>query len=141
MIDISRIWRPVAIAAVIGGGVGWLIGSSVAWAVIGVVVALGVVVMVVEFDVRPMVAVPVGAGAGLGAYLGGTIVGVLCEPQGCPGFEATAAFTTGVGALVGIGLVVALATRSYDEYREAQERGTPPPTSSCSTDGVPNDSD
>ena len=64
----------------------------------------------------------------------GTIVGVLCEPAGCIAFEAVAATTTGIGALVGIGLVVALATRSFDEYQESQRRGTPPTISSCGVD-------
>ena len=128
---------PLALAAVAGLAAGWLIGTSVPWAVIGAIVGLGIAVMIVWFDVRPLVAAPVGIGAGIGAYLGGTIVGVICEPSGCVAFEATAALTTGLGALAGIGLVVALATRSFDEYQEAQRRGAPPPISSCGVDEKP----
>lgn len=132
-------WLPIVTAGVIGGALGWLVESTVAWITIGAVVGLGIAAMIIVFGVRPLVAAPVGIGAGIGAYLGGTIVGVLCEPAGCPAFEAAAATTTGIGALVGIGLVVALATRSFDEYQEAMERGAPPPTSSCGVDERPAD--
>ncbi len=130
----GRGWVWLLGAAVVGGALGWLAESTLTWVTIGAIVGLGTAVMTVVYAVRPLVAVPVGVGAGIGAYLGGTIVGVLCEPAGCPAFEAVAATTTGVGALVGIGLVVALATRSFDEYQESQQRGVAPPTSSCSPD-------
>lgn len=133
----SKRWIPVATATAFGAVVGWMVDRTLVWTTIGAVVGLGIAVMIVWYHVRPLVAVTVGVGAGLGAFLGGRIVAVLCEPSGCPAFEATAATTTGIGALVGIGLVVALATRSFDEYREAQERGAPPPTSSCAVDDKP----
>jgi len=123
----------VALAAAIGAGLGWLIGSSPAWTTVGTIMGLGTAAMILVYRVRPFVAIPVSIGAGIGAYVGGTIVGVLCEPQGCVAFEATAATVTGLGALVGIGLVVALATRSFDEYREAVEQGRKPPTTGCNT--------
>jgi hypothetical protein len=131
-------WLPVVIAAVTGGALGWLVDSTLPWIVTGAIVGLGIAALVVFYDIRPMVAAPVGIGAGVGAYLGGTIVGVLCEPTGCVAFEAAAATATGIGALVGIGLVVALVTRSFDEYQDSQRRGTPPATSSCSVDDKPN---
>lgn len=127
----------IAAAMLVGAIIGWAVDRSAAWATIGAIVALGIAVMILIFGIRALVAAPVGIGAGIGAYLGGTIVGVLCEPAGCPAFEAIAATTTGVGALVGIGLVVALATRSFDEYQEAINRGAPPPTSSCGVDEKP----
>ncbi|MCP4305279.1 MAG: hypothetical protein GY926_21420 [bacterium] len=123
----------IAASAICGGVVGWLIGSSLAWGTIGAVVGLGVSLMTLVYGVRPLVAAPVGIGAGVGAYLGGTIVEVICEPKGCPAFEAVAATTTGIGALVGIGLVVALATRSFDEYQDAVARGAQAPTTRCSS--------
>ena len=125
-------------AAATGGGIGaFLVDGTATWALIGAIVAAGIAVMIIWFGVRPLVAAPVGIGAGIGAYLGGTIVGVLCEPAGCAAFEATAAVTTGIGALVGIGLVVALASRSFEEYRESQSRGSYPATSSSSVDEPP----
>jgi hypothetical protein len=128
---------PIVGSTVVGGIAGWLVGRSLIWSTIGAVVGLGIAVMILVYRVRPLVAAPVGIGAGIGAYLGGTIVGVLCEPAGCPAFEAAAATTTGIGALVGIGLVVALATRSFDEYQQAIARGAAPPTTSCSTADQP----
>ena len=139
MTERTRRWLPVASATALGAAMGWLVDRTLLWTTIGAVVGLGIAVMIVWYQVRPLVAAPVGVGAGLGAYLGGKIVSVLCEPTGCPAFEATAATTTGIGALVGIGVVAALATRSFDEYREAQERGAPPPTSSCAADDRPTD--
>ena len=127
----------VALAAAIGAGFGWLIGSSPAWTTVGTIMGIGTALMILVYRVRPFVAIPVSIGAGIGAYVGGTIVGVLCEPQGCAAFEATAATVTGVGALVGIGLVVALATRSFDEYRDAIEEGRQPPTTGCNTGDRP----
>ncbi len=41
---------------------------------------------------------------------------------------------TGVGAVVGVGIVVALVSRSFDEYREAIDAGRPPPEPGCETD-------
>ncbi|MDJ0664500.1 MAG: hypothetical protein QNJ75_08055 [Acidimicrobiia bacterium] len=134
-----RQWLPIAGSTALGGVIGWMVDRTVVWTTIGAIVGLAIAVMIVWFQVRPLVAAPVGVGAGVGAYLGGKIVSVLCEPAGCPAFEATAATTTGIGALVGIGLVVALATRSFEEYREAQERGAPPPTSSCAAGDDPPD--
>lgn len=125
---------PVALATVAGASIGRLVGQDTAWTIVGAVIGLGTVTMIVIVGVRPIVAIPVAVGAGIGAYVGGTIVGVLCEPTGCAAFEAGAATVTGVGALVGIGLVVALATRSFDEYNEAIERDQIPPTTGCGAD-------
>ncbi len=128
---------PLVGSAVTGAVIGWLVGQSLIWATIGGVVGLGIAFMIVVYQVRPLVATTVGIGAGIGAYLGGTIVEVLCQPKGCAAFETAAAASTGVGALVGIGLVVALATRSFDEYQDAINRGAKPPTTGCSTGDEP----
>ena len=48
-----------------------------------------------------------------------------------------AAVVTGLGALVGVGLVVALVTRSFDEYHEAVAANRPPPEPGCETDEQP----
>jgi hypothetical protein len=120
-----------AAAALVGAGFGVLIGRSPVWGTVGAIIALGTALLVAVFRVRRLVAIAVATGAGVGAFLGGTIVSVLCEPRGCPLFSATAATLTGLGALVGIGLVVALVTRSFDEYREAVARDLPPPRTGC----------
>lgn len=112
----------IVVAGLIGAAAGWLVEQTAAWMLVGAVTGSGTAGMIALAGVRPVVAVPVGVGAGVGAYLGGTIVGVLCEPAGCPAFQAATSILTGVGALVGIGLVVALATRSFDEYHEGIAR-------------------
>lgn len=137
MIQLSTTPRNVlatTASALAGGIVGLVIGQSMPWVIVGAVVGAGIAAMIVIVGVRPIVALPVGIGAGIGAYTGGTIVGVICEPQGCAAFEASAAMITGIGALVGTGLVVALATRSFDEYRDAVERGVDPPVTACKTE-------
>lgn len=130
-------WLPIITATVLGGVAGWLISRSATWLAIGAVFGLAIAVMIVVLGVRAIVAAPVGVGAGIGAYAGATVVGVVCEPAGCPAFETTAGITTGIGALIGIGLVVGLVARSFDEYRDSQLRGLPTATSSCSVDDRP----
>ena len=107
-----------AAATLVGIVVGWGLGGTAVWALVGGVSGLSAGVMIAYLRVRPVVGVSVAVGAGVGSFIGATIVRVLCEPQGCPAFEAGAGLVTGIGALVGIGLVVALATRSFDEHRE-----------------------
>ena len=87
--------------AIIGGGLGGLIGVAVA-----------------RFKVRIAVAVPVVIGAMAGGLLGKSIVHTLCLPETCRAAETTAAVLTSAGSLVGVGLVVALVTKSFDEFRE-----------------------
>lgn len=132
-------WLSLAAATIVGAAAGWLVGKNAVWLTIGAVVGLAVAAMIVVLGVRPLVAAPVGIGAGIGAYAGATVVGVICQPSGCPAFETTAAATTGIGALVGVGLVVALVAQSFDEYRESRRQGTPPATSSCDVEDRPSD--
>ncbi len=115
--------RPADVAfAVLAIAAGIWAGASlgdVPGAVIGVIVALGAVAVVVVAGVRFAVAVPTLAGALTGGLLGRSIVRALCRPDGCHSSEVAAALLTGAGALVGVGLVVALVTRSFEEYRES----------------------
>jgi MFS family permease len=90
-----------------GGMVGGFIG-----AVIGIVAD--------RFKVRTVIAASVTAGAVTGAFIGSSIVAVLCRPGTCIGLEVLAAVLTGFGAFVGVGIIVALAARSFDEYRESR---------------------
>lgn len=125
----------IGAAAAIGAVLGALMGPV--WAIVGGLTGLATALLISVYRIRAVVAVPVAIGAGIGGYVGGTIIGVLCEPEGCPAFEAFGAVTTGIGALVGVGLVVALATRSFDEYRESVARRTisePPPGESRDSD-------
>jgi hypothetical protein len=128
----NRLAPPTATITVItatGGGalLGLLIGRDAVWTTVGALLGLGTAALIVIMGVRPVVAIPVALGGGIGAFVGGSIVGVLCEPGGCAVFEAAAATITGIGALVGIGLVVALVTRSFDEYYETRQQRSQPP--------------
>ena len=96
-------------AVAIGAGIGVLLG--------GVTAAAGV---------RPVVVTSVATGAAVGFVLGRGIVRLLCAPAGCPAVEWTAAVVTSIGAFVGVGLVVALAVRSFEEYRQASDARRPP---------------
>ena len=102
-----------------GAWAGFGLGDA-AGAVIGGVLggALGFVVAVA--GIRFAVAVPVVVGAIAGGILGRSIVHTLCLPGDCPGAETAAALLTGLGAFVGVGLVAALVTRSFEEYRESK---------------------
>lgn len=88
-----------------GGAIGAVIGS-----------AIGLVAE--RFAVRTVVAASVTAGAVTGAFIGSSIVSVICRPSTCTGLEIVAAVLTGIGAFIGVGIIVALATRSFEEYRE-----------------------
>lgn len=101
---------------------GWLVGDVIGGAVARWTLAAGgglAAIAVAAAKVRWLVAVPVISAAFIGALLGRGVVRALCLPAGCPLTEAVAAVLTGLGALVGVGLVVSLATRSFEEYRQA----------------------
>ncbi len=79
---------------------------------------------------RPMVTLVVAVATVAGIVAGHSVVAALCRPGSCVPLEITGAAITGVGALVGTGLVVALVARSFDEYRTANR--PPDPPSDCS---------
>ncbi len=120
--------------ALLGALTGSLIGGT-AWVVAAAVVAGIAGVAAGAAGMRPLVALAIAVGTIGGALVGRGVVRALCLPGSCPGLEATAAVITGVGALIGVGLVVALVTRSFDEYHEAVAANRPPPTPGCETDG------
>jgi hypothetical protein len=110
-----------------------LFGGDGAWIIVGAGIGLAFGIAVVVLRIRAIVALSVAIGTVIGALLGKSIVRALCLPSSCPAAEGGAAVVTGVGAFIGVGLVVALATRSFDEHREAIAAGRPPPTPGCET--------
>ena len=66
-----------------------------------------------------------------GSLIGSSIVETICLPESCVAIEATAAVVVGIASLIGVGLVAALVTRSFDEYNEHQAAGTEPPGVGC----------
>ncbi len=89
----------------------------------------------VRAAVRPGVAVSVLVGTAIGALIGSAIVRVLCLPGTCAALEVTSGIVTGVGAFVGVGLVVALVARSFDEYHEARAKNRPTKITGCGPEG------
>jgi hypothetical protein len=124
---------PAALSAAVGAAAGLLMLERSWGAAGGAAIGLLVAAAVWLTGIRWIVAGPVVLGGAAGGFLGAGIVHTLCRPDGCGGLEAVAATLTGVGAMVGIGLVMALALRSFEEYRRAIEEERPPPTVGCET--------
>ncbi|MCH7846177.1 MAG: hypothetical protein IIC70_12490 [Acidobacteria bacterium] len=108
-------------AAVLSGLVPGLLLAGTTGAVVGGTIGVGIGLVGDRFEVRTVVAASVTAGTVTGAYIGRGIVSVICLPATCVSFEILGAILTGAGAFIGVGMIVALATRSFDEYRESQE--------------------
>jgi hypothetical protein len=98
---------------------GWLLDGS-GGAVLGVIVGAAVGLVAARFQVRTPVAAAVTTGAVVGALIGSSVVEVICRPDTCVGLEITTAVLTGIGAFIGVGIIAALATRSFEEYREGK---------------------
>lgn len=110
---------------------GWALGGGWFGLVTGFVIGAALGAVAAMAGVRTGVAVAVVVGTVVGAFIGRNIVRVLCLPGACPTLEIVAAVLSGVGAFLGVGLIVALVTRSFDEYHEAVEGQRPPPEPGC----------
>ena len=120
---------------------GWItiLGAVVAGMIPGLLLAgpigatVGAVMGVVaeRAGVRTVVALAVTTGTATGVFIGASIASVLCYPSTCLWIEIIAGFVTGIGALIGVGMIAALTTRSFDEYQAAVAANRPPPTTGC----------
>ena len=122
----------VSAASLLVGGVlgGVLLGGVVA-VVIGGLIGSVLAGAAITLRLRPLVAISLAGGSLAGLFVGGAVVRVLCLPSRCPALETFGGLVTAAGALVGVGVVAALAARSFDEYREAVAAGRPPPEPGC----------
>lgn len=115
----SPVATAVAVAVVAGlgaaaiGGTGLIAIAFVAGAAIGAALH--------RIGMRQLVVIATTAAAVVGAVIGKTVVDALCLPGTCAPLSWVAAALMAIGALVGVGLVVALATRSFEEHRLANE--------------------
>lgn len=132
MID-RRALGVAALLAVVGAAAGAVVAAATG-AVVGGVVGLLTGIATVVTGVRAIVAASVAAATVIGVVVGRSIVSILCAPTGCAAVEWIAGAATGAGAFVGVGLVVALATRSFEEYHEALAARRPPPEPGCEAD-------
>lgn len=125
----------IAVTALLAmAGIGGVFGGSmVAWIVAAALFG-GMGVVMIQTKMRAAVAVPVLVAGFVGAVVGSTVVGLMCRPGTCVAVANTAAVFTGIGGIVGVGLVVALTVRSFDEYKEAIAAGRQPPQPGCETD-------
>ncbi len=116
--------RLISVGICVASGLlpGWLLAGATG-AVVGGVIGIGFGLVADRFQVRTVVAASVAAGAVIGAFIGSNIAAVICLPGTCVGYEVLAGVLTGLGAFIGVGIIVALATRSFDEYREGRATG------------------
>lgn len=127
--------RPSDLAAAVvctifGGITGWMLGSTI----LAVLMAAGgavVAIVAARANVRPAITMTVFVGAMSGALVGASIVETICLPGTCVPLEMTAAGVSGIAAFIGVGLVAALVTRSFDEYNEHVAAGQEPPSPGC----------
>ncbi len=113
-----------------GAVTGWFI-SGPTLAAVGGVGGLVYGVIASRANVRPAIATTVFVGAMAGALIGASIVETICLPGSCAAAEASAAVALGLASFVGVGLVAALVTRSFDEYNESIAAGAQPPGVGC----------
>jgi len=127
--------RPSDVAStIVTGAFGALTGSllgGVVGSALGLVGGVAFGAVAGRANVRPGVAMTVFVGAMSGILIGSSIVETICLPETCVALEATAGVVSGIAAFIGVGLVAALVTRSFDEYREATAEGREPPTPGC----------
>ncbi len=135
--------RPGDIAAtvtcVIFGGITGFLLAGTATAVIFALIGGGVGVIAARANVRPAITATVFVGAMAGALVGASIVETLCLPGSCVPLEISAAVIVGIAAFIGVGLVAALVTRSFDEYNEHVDAGREPPEPGCESEPEPED--
>lgn len=124
--DVLSILTSAVFGAIAGILMFDLVGA-IAFAALGATTAY----VAARANVRPMIATTTFVGAAAGALIGASVVETICLPDTCTGFEVGGALVFGLASLVGVGLVAALVTRSFDEYNESVEEGNPPPEVGC----------
>ena len=118
-----------------GGVTGWLIGGSLG-AVLGAFAFGGLAIIGARANVRPAIVATVLVATMTGALIGSSIVQAICLPSACTALEITGGTVTAVLSFIGVGLVAALVTRSFDEYNERIDAGLPPTGVGCETPEV-----
>lgn len=129
--------RDSAIAAAALGAaalIGFLVTRTAPGVMVGTGAGIVAAALIVIGRIKPLVAIPTVIGALAGGVIGAVVVDLLCAPSECRSLQITGAVLTGLGALIGIGVVVSLASRSLDEYHSAVAANRPPPEPGCETD-------
>ena len=119
------------LAAGVGGGL--ILGDTIT--VVGdVITSITLTITTMILQIKPLVTIDIAINTITNLFIRTTIIHVLYLPNTCTGLEAFGGTVTAGGAIVGVGVVVALATRSFDEYHKTVEAGRPPPEPGCETD-------
>jgi hypothetical protein len=132
MIRASDVASIVA-TTILGAVTGWLIGGTPAMILTAAVFG-GLAVLGARANIRPAIVSVVLAATMAGGLIGSGIVEAICLPSSCSTLEATGGVVTAILTFVGVGLVAALVTRSFDEYNEREAAGLPPTGIGCETD-------
>lgn len=118
------------VSTLFGAITGWLIagvpGAGVAAVFFGMLALMGA-----RANIRPAIVSTVLVGTMAGVLIGSSIVEAICLPGSCPALEATGGIAVALISFVGVGLVAALVTRSFDEYSEREAAGLPPTGVGC----------
>lgn len=120
-----------------GGVTGLLVGGTFG-AVVGASLFGMLALAGVRANVRPAIVATVLVGTMTGWLIGSSIVEAICLPANCPALEAIGGIVGAVISFIGVGLVAALVTRSFDEYNEREAAGLPPTGVGCE---VPEEND
>lgn len=124
----------IIVNAFFGAVTAWLIfGSSIVAVVLGALLGAGFGFGAARANVRPGVAMTVFVGAMTGGLIGSSVVSTICLPDTCLALEITAGIVTAIASFIGVGIVAALVTRSFDEYNERLDAGLPPTEVGCET--------
>lgn len=107
----------------LGGAALGGLASAVAAFIVGAAIGAGLHAV----GLRQLVILATTGAAVVGAVIGKTVVDALCLPGTCTPLSWLAAALMAVGTLIGVGVVVALATRSFEEHRIATGQQPPPP--------------
>ena len=120
----------ITINAAFGAITGWLLVGT-PWSFGGAALGAAFGYAAARFNVRPAVAMTVFVGAMAGGLIGSSIVSTICLPNTCTTLEVVAGIITAIASFIGVGIVAALVTRSFDEYNERVDAGLPPTGVGC----------
>jgi len=132
--DVLSIIASAFFGAIAGSLVGGILGAAIGSAIFGILAFLGA-----KANIRPGIVSTVLVGTMAGALIGSSIVQAICLPSTCLPLEIAGGIVTALVSFVGVGLVAALVTRSFDEYNERSEAGLPPTGVGCEVRDTSND--
>jgi len=124
--DVASIVATTLFGAVTGWLVAGVIGALVTGVLFGALAFLGALA-----NIRPAIVSVVLVATMAGWLIGSSVVEAICLPSTCAALEATGGTVTAVLTFIGVGIVAALVTRSFDEYNEREAEGLPPTGVGC----------